>query len=1490
MQTTIMASLYRIRVFLSSPGDVQPEHDVAKAIVERIAGEFAEVAHVDAISWVDEPVRANATFQDSLPRPSDAADILVCLFWLRLGTPLPLDSYRRADGSAFESGTVFELEDALVSHGAYGKPEILIYRKVAEPRFPVSSPMELAPHVAQWEALTSYLDRLTTNADGSNAHALRKFRTQEELSTLLEQHLRKLVGGLIEDRAPHPAATAVRSNWFGGSPFRGLEAFDFEHADIFHGRSRAAVEIKGRITQRQEREGLPFVLVYGASGVGKSSLVRAGVMPRLARPGAVSGVTAWRRCSFVVGERPLQRLLMALLSPTALPELAEGGESIEHMEHQLLETPGLAPALLLQGVRTAMARTQSAIRLVLLVDQGEALFTYHARQPSEVTAFVAVLRALTESGLVWTMMTMRSDFFHRCVEIAGLAELRSGIGHYELRAPEPAELAQIIRAPALAAGLSFETSATDGDLADVLLADALRGGSPLPLLEFTLSRLYAIDRATRVLRFSSYRSLGGIEGAFNTYAEEQIAHLPEAEQQALPRLLERLVALDEREERRPIPKDMVYQEGELSPTEAALLETLIDASLITSAERGGTVSMRLVHEAMLTNWSRATQWINQNGMFLVKLGRLERAARLWLDDPGFLLTGQALRDALELSEQHGKALSEAGRALVAASRKAEEDAVTESARREVERLAQQVRQGRIRMRILTAAAGTAFLLCIAVFLLLQQANETLFARLDEEAARAQATAVESLAEGQLDRAIRNVLASPVSRRPKVNAELDRVLARAVVRHPRAGFGVAPEGEKVTAHDQSESGSVFATGTSNGTLRVWDLVSESGRAVLRDDARPIDQVALAPSADMAAAASGGDIVIWDVTNKARLARLEMAEPPDVLRFSPDGALLAIGSPDGRTVLWDYRSGDLPRNAPPLRGAINALAFSHDAKRIAVGSSQGDIVVVRLADMQGEPIQRHGGIVSLRFSSDDQQLLIASKDRQVSLLPLSDVGASWNVALSDAPRTAELSPGGDRLLAIDIANELTVWVKGRDDPIARANSGRLIADAVFMGTADEIAWIETGSLHRASITPPPYRLQQSDQPLELNDALGIWAGEPVSLRFDAATKKLSVVMEEGAGFLLASDDLGSVKAVGLPSADEAFVVPCSRAPFIAVVSKHRDRWISSLLDLEHGSTLARWALPPNGRQSAGPYPGSARTCLDLAFAEQPDGTLSILTAADGRPVVQLLGPAEAEHVVAVAKSQDGILRFWKLSTGMEITPNRAISAPEASQTIVAGNIVAINEPTNSRIIAYDIYSGEQLSLEESIATGNISVDTTGSTLAVVTKEGDIRLWRLRGSVFDLVDLKQYDVKRIVHQVDLSDKMAVLATQRGSLLLDWRNSQAMKVRAFDQSEDVRSVSFSGLRWVAATAEGLVIVRQVDVDEKLDAIKIPPSSPTSPRGIRIVDLVGRLVIWNEGGGIWSNEFPSSDTLRSRAQEMIQTTSSQVSTKSETIGLSGVK
>lgn len=656
-----------LKVFISSPGDVVQERDLAIRVLERLNGEFGSEVELTAVRWENEPLAATAHFNEELIRPSET-DIVIYILWSRLGTPLPREKFQRADGTQYLSGTEWEFEEAVQAWEKYGKPHLLVYRKTAEPTTTLSDEQAVRQRLDQKKALDAFFNQWFGNAEGSLTRAFHPFESADEFQDLLRTHLRELVRARLPEHLTAEGDAPVPGSWHKGSPYRGLQAFDAEHAPVFFGRARAIGKIKQALLQ-QAASSRAFVLVLGASGSGKSSLVRAGVLPSLTQPGGVERIDLWRWCIFRPsdageGEDLFDGLAQALLGKQALPELEENGFSAGELAALLREAPRrvLAPlGAVLKHVAAAEAKRHGLqqppeTRLLVVVDQMEEIFTREGVDERQREGFLAVLSELARSGLGWVIATMRSDFYPRCTEMRELASLKEGSGSYDLLPPNPAEIRQMICYPAIAAGLRFERSPESKEgLDEVLHEAAIRNPEALPLLEFTLDELFK-QSEDGVLTFAAYDRLGGLEGALTHRAEEVLTSQPPSVQEALPSLLRALVTVGQGEGSVPSARRVLLARLISSPSCETLVQMFIRARLlVTDRAKDGQAVVGVAHEALLRHWPRVQKWLEKDLEFLRVRARVAADELTWREQgrrADYLLQpGKPLTDALELLSQ-----------------------------------------------------------------------------------------------------------------------------------------------------------------------------------------------------------------------------------------------------------------------------------------------------------------------------------------------------------------------------------------------------------------------------------------------------------------------------------------------------------------------------------------------------------------------------------------------------------------------------------------------------------------------------------------------------------------------------------------------------------------------------------------------------------------------------------------------------------------------
>jgi TIR domain len=471
---------------------------------------------------------------------------------------------------------------------------------------------------------------LLTRADP--ALGFLRLNTWVDLSeNVADQAALEILCAAIRRQPPGPAGlqqiAAVRAEI---CPYRGLHPFREEDATFFCGRE-AFTE---KLAEAVERTSL--VAVVGASGSGKSSAVRAGLIPRL-RQTKAGGV--WEVATLVPTDRPLHSLAAALLpilepEMTRVDRLAEINKLAGHFAEGTVA---------LRDVATDVLRSQPGTdRLLLFVDQWEELYTLAADDGARRRFLAEVLDA-SAKGTVTVVFTLRGDFFGQALSDRPFAD-RLQDAQVNLGPMTSEELKRSITEPAEKAGLQFEHG-----LVDRILEDVGQEPGNLPLLEFVLASLWE-QRQGATLQHDAYERMGGVQGAIAARADAEFEKLDAAQKDAARRYLVQMV--------RPGEATEDTRQRALLPTgnEAALavIRRLADARLLVTARNSATgeETVEVTHEALIRNWALLRGWVDQDREFLRSKARIEAAAALWegekRDASRLLSAGRPLAEGKEI--------------------------------------------------------------------------------------------------------------------------------------------------------------------------------------------------------------------------------------------------------------------------------------------------------------------------------------------------------------------------------------------------------------------------------------------------------------------------------------------------------------------------------------------------------------------------------------------------------------------------------------------------------------------------------------------------------------------------------------------------------------------------------------------------------------------------------------------------------------------------
>jgi len=459
-------------------------------------------------------------------------------------------------------------------------------------------------------------------------------------------------------------------SWQQGSPFPGLQAYDARYASVFFGRGAQISTLLSRIAQ-QVKFGRAFCLLLGPSGSGKSSLVHAGVLPNLMQTGGYHGIEVLSYSSLDLADVAPRQLLLNLASTLLDWELQDKpvltGYSAEHLAAVLTATPELILSMLNQALQNGR---QGLKRLALFVDRLEVLLSSPLFNETERSQFISLLEQLACSNCVLVLSACRNEFYPLLVNYPTLMAGKARGAHFDLAAPTRNDLLQMIRLPALAAGLGFDTDPdTAIPLDEILCSEAASNPDALPMLQYTLQQLYLQRSSDNKLQVATYKKLGGIEGAIGKNAEQAISTLTETEQASLPAVLSLLVTL--REDEQSVTSRSARFSQLNTDAERTLVQTLVEQRLFVSHLQQGEPCFSVAHEALLRRWPRATAWISEHHDSLSIKSRLQHLQQRWQAEQGnsayLLAPGKPLQEALQLKQNPLFQLDAAELAFIEAS-------------------------------------------------------------------------------------------------------------------------------------------------------------------------------------------------------------------------------------------------------------------------------------------------------------------------------------------------------------------------------------------------------------------------------------------------------------------------------------------------------------------------------------------------------------------------------------------------------------------------------------------------------------------------------------------------------------------------------------------------------------------------------------------------------------------------------------------------------
>jgi WD40 repeat protein len=1158
------------------------------------------------------------------------------------------------------------------------------------------------------------------------------------------------------------------------APYRGLKALEPQDAAIFFGRDAWIVRGVDRIRGLVETGVDKLLVVLGASGSGKSSFLRAGLWPRLARDDAsfLPLPVIRPQTAVISGSTGLAAALSGAFERLGVPR--PRGVVRDALSKSPDVFGGLLDELLVLAKRrlAAVEETRADPVIILPVDQAEELFM--AEGGIEAATFLDLLAGVLVSAeqaparRLLVVATMRSDRYELLQAEPRLASVKQEL--LNLPPLPAAEFKSIIEGPAHRVREAGGRLEIDAALTEQLVADA-QGADALPLLGFTLERLYTDYGSSGRLTLVDYEKLGGVQGSLEAAVSGALADpgrppvIPADKEAQLALLRTAFIPwLARIDPDSGAPMRRVARLDEIPEESRAIVERLVAARLLLADRRAGGDVIEVAHESLLRQWPALTTWLDADSADLKLVEGVERAAgewdrngrlEAWLDHRADRL---AAADRLLGREDFRRRLGEDGaaylaacRAREAAERAAKEEALAREQARLAEIAAAQARTARLqrRGRWALAAIAVAVLVGLGIGAWQRQIN------FEQHQANLALQSDLEVRQRALDEARVNLMAElAASERSRGNWDAALRLAVHGARlgmayeHPTRPSLAVPELAAATTQSPwtltlsghsdglwsavfSPDGTRILTASKDGTARIWDAATGHELASLRGSDGEVHSAFFSPDGKRIVTTSLGTMQIWDAATAKEIAVLRGRGVVSAA-FSADGSRIVTASADKSAAIWDTATGKPIRLLQGHTGPVMSAAFSPDGSRIVTASYDETARIWDAATAKEVAVLRgHGGYVySAAFSPDGSRIATASGDTTARIW---DAATGAEIAVlrghNSLAWSAGFSPDGSRVVTASVDGTARIWdaATGKEIVVLRGHEGYVF----FAAFSPDSSHIVTAS---------------SDKTARIWDA--------------AETRALAILRGHTEVVISAAFGPAGSRIVTASQDDTARIWDASTGQELAILRGH-EGWVMSaefspdgsrIITASSDKTVRIWDVATGkeigvlrGHEAPVNYAAESPDGLRIVSASD-DKTARIWDAVMMKEVAILRGREDKVQSASfspdgsriVTAASDNTARIWDAATGAEIAVLHALLIRCAKFSPDGSRIVTSS--TDGAVRIWDAASAKELAVMQAHQGFLVSVafSPDGSRIATAGWDKTARIW-------DVATAKDMDILR-------------------------------------------------------------------------------------------------------------------------------------------------